>query len=569
MSFWTKCRKTFFEMDPVSTRSARLNLLIGFILMAFVAVGIRMASFVSDVDPQTRLIRSENTNQVFSRGDILDRNGVLLASNLPAHSIYAHPHEVEKNMIDEFLNELEKINPPINIDRAKIEKDLLSDRKFVWLSNKISPDQSQQVNKILIKGVYTGEREARVYPNGRLASHILGGASFGEEHVYKAEIIGVAGVEKYFNELLNQNDLKRTNLTLSIDVGAQQILTEMLDLGIKRFGAKGGSAVLMNVHTGEVIAMVSLPDFDPNRRSEFLSIESQEHNPLFNMVTQGTYELGSTFKIFSAAMALEENIVQTESMISTLPIRIKHKQFSDKKYHNELTVMEAIARSKNTASIRMALGVGNEKQRKFLMDLGLGKKCEIQLHEAAIPSAPEPRKWNDVALATISFGHGISVTPLHLATAYSMLVNGGYEIKPTLLRAEGVEEGRRIIAHETSRDVVSLLLNVVNNGTARETRIEGYQIGGKTGTSEKIGSDGNYLEDKNFVIFASVFSGKEPNYSLVVMLDEASSGDGSEYQRQAGSTVVPLTGEIIARLGPMLGLIPENRIAEEIILASK
>ncbi len=569
MSFWTKYRKIFFEMDPVSTRSKRLNLLIGFILMAFVAVGVRMASFVSDVDPQTRLIRSENTNQVFSRGDILDRNGVLLASNLPAHSIYSHPHEVEKNMIDEFLNELEKINPPINIDRTKIEKDLLSDRKFVWLSNKISPDQSQQVNKILIKGVYTGEREARVYPNGRLASHILGGTSFGEEHVHKAEIIGVAGVEKYFNELLNQNDLKRTNLTLSIDVGAQQILTEMLDLGIKRFGAKGGSAVLMNVHTGEVISMVSLPDFDPNRRSEFLSIEAQEHNPLFNMVTQGTYELGSTFKIFSAAMALEENIVQTESMISTLPIKIRHKQFSDKKYHNELTVMEAIARSKNTASIRMALGVGNEKQRKFLMDLGLGKKCEIQLHEAAIPSVPEPRKWNDVALATISFGHGMSVTPLHLATAYSMLVNGGYEIKPTLLRAEGVEEGRRVIAHETSRDVVSLLLNVVNNGTARETRIEGYQIGGKTGTSEKIGSDGNYLEDKNFVIFASVFSGKEPNYSLVVMLDEASSGDGSEYQRQAGSTVVPLTGEIIARLGPMLGLIPENRIAEEIILASK
>ncbi len=568
MNFWVGIKKRFFGMDPVSARSTRLKFLIVFILMAFMAVGTRMAYFAFDTNPQSRIDRPDSSKLVFSRGDILDRNGVLLASNLPAHAIYSHPREIEKNKIDDFLDALEEIEPPIRFDRERIKQRLMSDKSFVWVIKKISADQSQQVNRISIKGIYTGEREVRVYPNGRLAAHILGGTSYGEEHVDKAEIIGVAGVEKYFNELLNQDDINRANLALSIDIRAQQILTEMLRLGIDRFDAKGGSAVLMNVHTGEIISLVSLPDFDPNRRVDFNVTDPKEHNPLFNMVTQGTYELGSTFKIFSAAMALHENFVEKDSMISTLPIQIRHKQFSDKKSHTEMTVMEAIARSKNTASIRMAMGVGNEAQRKFLMDLGFGKESGIQLHESATPSVPEMNKWNNITLATISFGHGISVTPLHLANAYAILVNGGYEIKPTILRANGIEEGKRIISPETSRDVVSLLLNVVDNGTARDTRIDGYLIGGKTGTSEKVGTDGEYLEDKNFVIFASVFSGKKPNYSLVVMLDEASSGDGSEYQRQAGNTVVPLTGEMIARLGPVLGVIPENQLPEEITLAA-
>lgn len=568
MKFWASLKKRCLGMDPVSARSSRLGLLVFFILMAFMAVGIRMAFFALDIDPRSSVDRTGGSKLIFSRGDILDRNGVLLASNLPAHSIYSHPREIEKDKVDGFLDALAEIEPPIRFDRERIKERLLSDKSFVWVIKTISADQSQQVNKISIKGIYTGEREVRVYPNGRLAAHILGGTSYGEEHVDKAEIIGVAGVEKYFNELLNQNDINRSSLALSIDTRAQQILTEMLGLGIKRFGAKGGSAVLMNVHTGEIISLVSLPDFDPNRRIDFTMQEFKEINPLFNMVTQGTYELGSTFKIFSAAMALNENFVETDSIISTQPIKVLHKLFEDKRNHSEMTVMEAIARSKNTASIRMALGVGNNTQRNFLMELGFGSKSGVQLHESATPSVPVENKWNDITLATVSFGHGISITPLHLATAYAILVNGGYEIKPTLIRANGIEEGKRIVTNETSRDIVSLLLNVVENGTARDTRIDGYQIGGKTGTSEKVGPNGKYLENQNFVIFASVFSGEKPNYSLVVMLDEASSGDGSEYQRQAGNTVVPLTGEMIARLGPVLGVIPENQLPEEITLAS-
>ena len=568
IKIWADFRKKHFGMDPASARSKRLKLLILIILMAFMAVGIRMAFFAIDPSAQARVNRPDNSRLVYSRGDILDRNGYLLASNLPAHSIYSHPREVEKEKVDDFLDALGKIEPPINFDRDRVKQRLMSDKSFVWVLKKISADQSQQVNRISIKGIYTGEREVRVYPNGRLAAHILGGTSYGEEHVDKAEIIGVAGIEKYFNELLNQNDANRADLTLSIDIRAQQILSEMLNLGIKRFDAKGGSAVLLNVHTGEIISLVSLPDFDPNRRADFNNIDANKINPLFNMVTQGTYELGSTFKIFSAAMAIHENFVDKDSIISTLPIQILHKQFSDKRNHTEMTVMEAIARSKNTASIRMAKGVGNEVQRQFLMDLGFGQKSMVQLHESAAPSVPEASKWNDITMATISFGHGISITPLHLATAYAILVNGGYEIKPTLLRAKGIEEGRGIISPATSQDVVELLLNVVTNGTARDTSIDGYLIGGKTGTAEKVGADGKYLEDRNHVIFASVFSGKNPNYSLVVMLDEASSGDGSEYQRQAGQTVVPLTGEIIARLGPVLGVIPENPPPEEITLAS-
>ena len=569
MVSWTGIRKKYFGMDPVSTRSFRLKFLVFSILLAFVAVGIRMAYFAIDPGQNSTLNRAESLNKVFNRGDILDRNGVLLASNLPAYSIYAHPKEIEKDKVDDFLDALAAIEPPIRFDRDSERQKLLSDKNFVWIHKRISPDQSQQVNKITIKGIYTGEREVRVYPNGRLAAHVLGGTAFGEEHVNKAEIVGVAGVEKFFNELLNNNDSGRTNLELSIDIRVQQILTEMLDLGIKRFGAKGGSAVLMNVHTGEIISLVSLPDFDPNRRAEFIITDTKDHNPLFNMVTQGIYELGSTFKIFSAAMALDKNYYQRDSIISTLPIQVRGKEFKNYRYHTEMTVMEAVARSKNTAAIRMALDVGTEAQRKFLMDLGFGTKSGIQLQESSTPLVPSQKQWTNLTLATVSFGHGMSITPLHLASAYAILVNGGYKVYPTLLRANGIEEGERVISPKTSRDVVSLLLNVVENGTARDTRIKGYLVGGKTGTSEKVGPDGEYLEDKNFVIFASVFSGKEPNYSLVIMLDEASAGDGSDYERQAGSTVVPLTGEIIARLGPVLGVISENQLPEAITLASK
>ncbi|MYI90427.1 MAG: penicillin-binding protein 2, partial [Rhodobacteraceae bacterium] len=370
MVSWTGIRKKYFGMDPVSTRSFRLKFLVFFILLAFVAVGIRMAYFAIDPGQNSTLNRTDNLNKVFNRGDILDRNGVLLASNLPAYSIYAHPKEIEKDKIDDFLDALEAIEPPIRFDRDREKQRLLSDKNFVWIHKRISPDQSQQVNKITIKGIYTGEREVRVYPNGRLAAHVLGGTTFGEEHVNKAEIVGVAGVEKYFNDLLNNNDSGRTNLELSIDIRVQQILTEMLDLGIKRFGAKGGSAVLMNVHTGEIISLVSLPDFDPNRRAEFITTDTKNHNPLFNMVTQGIYELGSTFKIFSAAMALDKNYYKRDSIISTLPIQVRGKEFKDYRNHTEMTVMEAVAQSKNTAAIRMALDVGTEAQRKFLMDLG-------------------------------------------------------------------------------------------------------------------------------------------------------------------------------------------------------
>jgi len=587
MASWTGIRKKYFGMDPVSTRPIRLKFLVFLILLAFVAVGIRITYFAIDPGQNSVSSPTNNLKKVFNRGDILDRNGVLLASNLPAYSIYAHPKEIDKDKVDDFLDALEAIDPPIHFDRDREKQKLLSDKNFAWIHKRISPDQSQKVNQITIKGIYTGEREVRVYPNGRLAAHVLGGTSFGEEHVNKAEIIGVAGVEKYFNNLLNNNDSSRTDLELSIDIRAQQILTEMLCLGIDEFNALGGSAILMNVHTGEIISLVSIPDFDPNRRDEFITTDTKgtddnkcindskntddgkKLDPLFNMVTQGIYELGSTFKIFSAAMALDKNHYQRDSIISTRPIEIMGKQFKDYRDHHEMTVMEAVARSKNTAAIRMALVIGNQAQRKFLMDLGFDKKSDVQLHESSSPLVPSEKNWNNLTLATVSFGHGMSITPLHLASAYAILVNGGYKVYPTLLRANGVEQGERVISPNTSKDVVSLLLNVVENGTARDSRIEGYLVGGKTGTSEKVGAGGKYIEDRNFVIFASVFSGNKPNYSLVVMLDEASTGDGSDYERQAGHTVVPLTGEIIARLGPVLDVVPENQSPESNILASK
>ena len=557
--------RKLFGLNPESGKGFRFAILVFCIVSLFGTFGVKLTHIA--LNPSSETNKQVNLKTEFtSRGSILDRNGRLLAVNIPGYAIYAHPNQISKDQIDGFLEELQNIKPPIKFDLVETRKNLFSNKKFIWISNKVSSDQSQAVNRIAIKGVRTGQREIRVYPNGNLASHILGGVKFGEQHSNKAEILGIAGAERYFNDQLNDPTAVKRDVYLSIDINAQNVITNLMRAGVDYFDAKGGSAILMNVHSGEILAMVSLPDFDPINRN---FAKKQNPESLFNRSTQGVYEMGSTFKLFTMTQALDNQLVDLDTIISVDPISILNKTFKDYRSHDEMPIQEAFERSKNTAVIRLAKQIGRVPQRNFFIDLGFDKKVTIELPEKETPLFPSEKDWTKLTMATVSFGHGVSISPLHLAKAYAVIVNGGREIQTTIVKSQGSKKKDQIISPEASRKAIQLLQAVVNNGTASATDIEGYMIGGKTGTSEKVGANGKYLEDKNMVTFASVFPGKNPNYVMVVRLDEATTNRDSKHAREAGNTVVPLTKEIISRLIPILGIKPIAIEEEPIQMVSK
>ncbi|MDE0114761.1 MAG: penicillin-binding protein 2 [Albidovulum sp.] len=487
------------------------------------------------------------------RADIVDRNGVLLATNLKVHSLYAHPEDfVDPDLAAKRLAE---IFP--DLDENTVYKKITTG-KFAWLKRKISHAQVNEVKEIGEPGLYFGTREARVYPKRSLASHVLGGSAFGEEHVNTAEIVGIAGVEKYFDKRLR--DQIDVPLELSLDLTAQWIIQNELQAGIDFFRANFGGAVLMDVHSGEIISLVSLPDFDPNRRSSYSLSEKDKPSLLFSHVTQGIFELGSVFKIFVAAQALELGLADTETKISNLPYKVARKVIRDKHQRTTgdlVTVRRALVRSANPVTARLAGKIGSERQKEFLGALGLLAPVQVELPEARVskPMFPSER-WTALSSVTIGYGHGISVTPLNLAAAYATLANGGYSIRPTILKQESARNlGRRIIARETSREVLSILRQVVKEGTATQANVGGYSVGGKTGTGNKP-KVGGYAEDKVISTFASIFPTERPRYVLVVVLDEPEIDLYRETRRTAGWTAAPVAAAMIKRLAPILGIPP-------------
>lgn len=557
--------KKLVSLNPEKGRGIRFGLMAFCLISLFGIFGLKITHL--SLNAEQKIPKSPNLEtELISRGSIFDRNGKLLAVNVPGYAIYAHPNQIPKDQVDSFLNELAAIEPPIDFNRDDIRDDLLSSKSFIWVSTKVSSDQSQAVNQIAIKGVYTGKREIRVYPNGALASHVLGGVKFGEQHSNKAEILGLAGVERYFNDHLNDPTASIRDVYLSIDINAQNIITNLMRNAMDhRFDAKGGSAVLMNVHSGEILALVSLPDFDPHNRK---SVAKANPDSLFNRVTQGVYEMGSTFKLLTMIQAIDKGLITPETVINVDPVRVLNKTFSDIKSHAPMPLIEAFQRSKNTAAIRTALLVGQHGQREFYMGLGFDRKVSIQLPEVTKPLFPDESSWTELTMATVSFGYGVSITPLHLAKAYAIMVNGGQDIQPTIVKSKGTKEGEQLITANTSKMAIHLLQAVVEKGTAQAADIKGFQIGGKTGTTEKIDKNGQYLEEKNMVTFASIFPGNNPNYVLIVRLDEASTGDGTKHDREAGRTVVPLTKEIISRLIPILGIKPAKIEERPLLMAS-
>lgn len=523
--------------------------------LAFGTIGARMAILASSEaqEPRSTASSSRILNQ---RADIVDRNGAVLATNLATTALYGQP----PLMVDpeKAANGLADIFP--DLDRKRLVADFTGGkRKFLWVKKKLSPEQRQQVYDLGEPGLLFGPREMRLYPNGRLAAHILGGASFGKEGVSSAEVIGIAGVEKQFDELLRSPELDGRALELSIDLTAQSTLRHVLSGGMKLMRAKGAAAVLMDVQTGEILSMVSLPDFDPNNRPLPPVKGDPSQSPLFNRAAQGVYELGSTFKLFTAAASLERGLVTLDTMIDTKgPIRAGGFKISD--FHPmgpELPVREVIVQSSNIGTARIALAAGTDVQKAILSDMGFFEPVNVELGEASHAWPLYPKKWTDLSTMTISYGHGFAATPLHLASAYATLVNGGYRVEPTLLRqTKPRPTGKQVLSAKTSAQIRGLMRQVVVRGTASLGEAEGYEVGGKTGTADKPNPSGGYYENKVISTFASAFPMSDPKYVLVVTLDEPSIDAYGEERRTAGWTAVPVAAEIITRLAPILGLRP-------------
>jgi len=538
----------------------RLLVLGAFFAVAFVTIGLRMGSIAASAPEEPRTAATGNPI-IGQRADIVDRNGRILATNLETHSLYAQP----QHMIDPLraASELKAIFPELNEER--MIKDFTGKRKFVWIRRQLSPEQMQQVHDIGSPALLFGPREMRLYPNGPIASHVLGGASYGREDVASAEVIGVAGIERKFDSLLRDPANEGKPLELSLDLSVQAATEEVLDGGMKLLNAKGAASVLMDIHTGEIIAMASLPDFDPNNRPQVLLTGDQSDSPLFNRAVQGVYELGSTFKIFAVAQAMELGLINPETMIDTKgPLAWGRFRIRDSHYlPNTMSATDVIVESSNVGSGRIAMLIGGERQRAFLTSLGLAEATPVELSEAPSGAPLLPKNWSEISTMTISFGHGISDSPLHLAAAYSSLLNGGTRVLPTLLKSDIIQRGTRVVRPEVSADARSMLRQVVTRGTASMGDVEGYRVGGKTGTADKPKENGGgYYDDKVIATFATVFPADDPKYVLIVTLDEPSENSGDTPRRTAGWTAVPVAAEMIRRVAPLLGLRPQIEVSD-------
>ena len=549
----TSARHEVIQNELRSVGEGRLVVLGVMFFCAYAVIAAQMG-LLAGSEPTEQRAAGGGVEILAQRADIVDRRGRVLATNIETHSLYAQPQEMIEPK--RAAKELVRIFP--DLDEARLTKDFSGKRKFIWVKKKISPEQLQQVHEIGEPGLLFGPREARLYPNGTLAAHVMGGTSFGREGVHAAEVIGTAGVEKQFDEYLRDPANGARPLQLSIDMTVQTAAERVLYGGMRLMGAKGAASILMDIHTGEVISVVSLPDFDPNNRPLPPVEGDPDDSPLFNRALQGVYELGSTFKVFTIAQAIELQLVNKSTMINTRGPLVwgKHKIRDFHDYGKELDVETVLTKSSNIGTARISQMIGAERQREFLGALGMLDTTTIEMPEASGGKPLLPKNWSEISTMTISYGHGLSATPMHLAAAFSTIANGGRKISPTLLKQDGPNYGAQVLSPFVAREMNDMLRKVVTDGTASFGDVAGYSVGGKTGTADKPKARGGYYKDKVIASFASVFPTDNPQYALIVTLDEPEIYTMGENRRSAGWTAVPVAAELINRVAPLLGLRP-------------
>jgi len=542
--------------DLTQKRAERRLFFVGIMfLISFVLVCARMTVLASS-EVSSVLTEVSPSNLISQRSNILDRNGNILATNLPTFALYARPQVMIRPQL--AVKKLIKIFPDLNAKKMLI--DFTGQKTFLWVKDKLSPEQRQAVHEIGEPGLMYGPREMRLYPNGRFASHVLGGTRFNNQSATNADMVGNAGVEATFNNYLSDRADEGKALQLSLDLSVQAAVENILGGSMNIMRAKGATSIVLDIITGEIITMVSLPDFDPNNRQIEFAGDNANNNPLFNRAVQGVYELGSTYKVFTVAKALDLGLVDPETEIDVFrKTNILGTEVRDDHYKvPKLSVTDILTESSNVGTATLAAKIGKNNQISMLKDLGLFHPTEVELIEAKGITPLKPKKWIDSSTVTISYGYGLSMSPLHLAVAYATLINGGFKVTPTILKQDNKDLGRRVISAETSNQLRKILRSVVQRGTATLGNVEGYEVGGKTGTAnkQKVGARG-YDNDRVVSTFVSFFPVKSPRYVLLVSFDEPSYRGGKEKnERRAGWTAVPVAAEIIKRIAPLLNLRP-------------
>ena len=475
------------------------------------------------------------------RAMIVDRNGEILALSLPTAGLYANPQE----MIDpaDTADKLKRVLP--QLDLAVLLERLSSQKQFVYLARNITPREQLAVNNLGIPGIYFEPTERRRYPQGRVAAHVVGAVD--------VDAHGVAGVERYFDQRLREDP---EPLRLSIDVRVQAAVRDELSKSMAEFRAIGACGIVMDVRTGEVVAMVSLPDFDANKPGDATPEER------FNRAVTGMYEPGSTFKLQTAAMALDSGAARlwsTYDAAHNIHIgRFTIQDFQGK--HRVLTLPEVIAYSSNLGAAHIAQSVGADRQRAWLDRMGMFNRIGVELPEEGRPIVQKAENWKEIATMTVGFGHGIAVSPLHVVRGTAALANGGQVLRPTILAPEpdaAPREGTQVMQRATSDTLRKLMRLVVTEGYGKPADVPGYFVGGKTGTAEKNSGHG-YKKHSNISAFMSVFPMNAPRYAVYFMLDEPKGNASTGGYSTAGAVSAPGAGRVIARIAPMLGLMPDT-----------
>ena len=550
------------NVDRGAKARARVGLaIVGFVVVyGIIAFRLVLFGIIADSRTPQRVIVDDAV--ATARPDIRDRNGEILAIDVRVPSLYAEPRRIID--VDEAVELLTAVLP--DLDPTELRARLSSKRGFVWLKRDITPEQEKEIYRQGLPGIGFLKENKRDYPNGSEVSHLIGHVNIDNQ--------GIAGMEKWLDghglAALHMAGLATDRLqnpvVLAADLRVQHALRDELVQARDHFHAIAAAGVVLNVNTGEIVAMVSEPDYDPND-------PRQANEPTrINRLTTGVYEMGSTFKAFTVAMGLESGKVTLNSSFDArMPLRMGRFLIHDfDPEHRFLTVPEIFYYSSNIGAARIALSLGTSAQQAFLKKMGQLDRLRTELPESAAPILP--RRWSDLTTATIAFGHGLSVAPLQAVMGVAAIMNGGILIPPTFLKRtqqEADELGKRVISRRTSLMMRYLMRLNVEKGTARKADVPGYYIGGKTGTADKV-VNGRYSKTKVLTDFMAILPADHPQYLLLIMLDEPKATPETHGFTTSGWNAVPTGAKVVARIAPLLGIEPRMDLptADQLILAS-
>ena len=525
---------TVADDEFLAVSEGRIRIRIGLVLFLFVLliVFVRLAE-IALLSPQSHKRILPQQIDV-TRADMRDRNGELLATTLTTYSLYGEPRRIWNPK--ETAYKIASVRP--DLDVATLERKLSTDRAFVWLERGLTPKERQAVFELGLPGLDFRSEPKRVYPRGQLASHYVGFTNVDME--------GVAGSERAFQDRLAAENAP--DVALAVDMRVQHAVADELAKSVEKFKASSAAGVVMDIKSGELIALASLPNYDPNKPGATLP------ETRFNHASMSTYDLGSVFKPLTMAMALEDGVADlTEVFPVQKPYKVLRKYIRDD-HPSEvpLNMFGVLAESSNRGTAMIAQRIGKESQQAHLRRLGLFDRVPVELAESARPQVQD--HWGEMATVTVSYGHGLSVSPLALTAAIGALLNDGLYVKPTVLKRDALNsvETRRVFSQDTSDTLRDMMRYVVTNGTGRKANIPGYGVMGKTGTAEKPSSDGGYDQKRLVTSFIAAFPHSDPRYAVIITLDEPKAVEGTYGYATAGWNAAPTAGQVIARIGPML-----------------